>query len=1129
MAFAKTIYSVTPQWSAECQFHNIAGGNTPPVLVPHVPVTKIGFGYEFEGGQVQYTSFLYSEGDNFGVGVLASIGALPGVYGTASMGGTWVRGSSPPYSYTYTGSSTFSVAASGLAGPFDLYKSRDTEPMPEYEDGPSSPCHPLHFGMKYCWGTDGTYSVSVDASLCSDTTSHPRMVPSWAGGGGGSTDLFPLFLDLGMTRTPLGAISGLVARITNVRFAWGDSYSYADFTGFDTTSVGLHCIGNGCSLELYCVTWSQVPLYGVGFSLAIYPPVIIEYNLKAKSWDKDYSGAQFTIPSNNTSASTMNVDAPYAERVSYWQNSWDTASQRVWTFSPRLNTEWMASASELVDPADWACTIEEHGLAFATSGESYGLYDWSHFHPVRNMTCSVQWPWDSETMPSQWISVGGELGIDQVERVTKIDVGPHVSNAAIRRTLKDDYLSYRCTSDGAEEYGLPQAYQYLRHSQGNDICCWEDYKYLKLTYYSEANATLTLTVRNNAVSMSDTHETSWEDRKSAWLSSIVVTPEEHTFQVPIYVAGGVTYIGLEDMIDRKLQHVYELELSGFSNTSETSWWLFEIRDLELVPYNPTQGTETGKVDCKVVYTRPDPGGLPISYEAWTTTAEGSRAARPPDQFRALCGEEGFAFVEPSRGSGTGIIMDHLKEISSVYQQINRLEGFSIDDHGQWASTASEYMGAFVDSSASDMLGGSLYFSDIAECVDRQISSSVTTFPVRPRVGTLYAAAGFPLPCQVVKILQGNIHGIARSGWMRRASASVYLFQRDLEGSMSRVETCITDDWGRFHFLGKRGAQELFDAGVSAVDSASCVTTWYTDIVNELRHWEGVTVSSPQPFGIDGKPSDYMAVAYFSGDMLWLKTTYNGGEHWVEEPLIQVQGSDPSVVWSPCDGTMPWVFYVYNHNLYQLRRRASTSSLLLPSVDSAHVQPKNHGLHIITIFYVLDGTHYSVDACWTGEERGYEVNTHTNRVIGEAHTTVAAGAIMLPDGHQAVVYPVTNATAIQELRGKDWGLPVYIVPADAEFEHLRLRGLNYPMWNGAKIPCAAREKDGTISFAYFDIDKDTGQLTYREGTRHIVASSSFNAPPEVWVNLAGVITVCYLGLDGAIHYADSRDSGMTWTE
>lgn len=1131
MGLAKTPHSVLPQWAAECEFHNMADGNPAPVLVPHGPLTELGFGYAFPTGEVKYTAFLYGVDSGFAVGVQAKIGGTPATYGTASAGGLWVRGASPPYAYTYTGSTTYSAAAVGSIGPLDLYKMRDAEPMPVFDNGPVDPCHPLHLGMKYAWGTDATYSISVDATLCAQTTSWPQMVASWSTGGGGTTDLLPLTIGLGLTRTPYGAMSGLVGKVVNVRAVWGGTFSYADFSDFDTTSNGLRCVGNGSSLELYCVTWSSVPLDGYAHTVTIYPPVVIDYDLAVNAWGQDYTGAELQIPDNEASGTFSGlykvVQSPYAERMVYWKDSWHSGSERVWEIAPRLTTAWLASNSENVDPDDSYCTIEEHGLQFAGSEGSYSLYDWPYFQPVRNMTCSVQWPWDAVLMPSPWVSVGGGVSVEQVGRVTKVHVGPHVANDAIRRTLKDDYLSYRCTSAGADALGLPQAYQYLRHSVGNDICCWEDYKYLKLTYFSEASGVLNLTVRNHVVAMEDTHETDWGARKAAWLASIATTAEEHVFPFTILAAGGVVYIGLEDSTDRKLQHVYEIELGGFTNTGDSEW-LFEIRDLELVVYNPTLGTETGKADVKVVYARPDAGGLPISYEAWTTTTEGSRAARPPDQFRALCGEEGLAFVEASRGSGTGIIGDHLKALSAAYQQLNRLEGFAISDTQQWATSASEYKGAFTDSSGSDMLLGNLYWSDIGECIDRQISSSTVTFPVRPRVGTLYPCAGYPLPCQVQHhILQGNIHGLVRNGSTRAGAQSVYLFERDGSGSITQIADCTTDDWGRFSFYGERGVRENCDGGVATTNTSSQVTQWFTDLRNELRRWSWGT-SGSSALALDGASADRVAIARFVNGHLQLRVSYNGGTDWVDEDVVPVaDGTSPSVVWSPCEGTEMWLFYVSGGVLYQRKRHSTSSSILKSGVSAARVIPKNRNNHICTLLYIAGSMLYSSDAHYISGTEGYEEDTETIREIDMADSGFVAG-IMQPTGSLAVCYVRSGVRYTRSLTGNTWS-DATIVPDPFASDESSWWGLSSPTWQCGRIPCAGREGDGTIAFGWFVIDSATGALAFETGSRHVIATASQNTGPVVWVNQSNPILVWYIGSDGALHQASSGDEGRTWTE
>ena len=140
-----------------------------------------------------------------------------------------------------------SVEPSFEMGPLYLYKVRDAEPMPEYEDGPSDPCHPLHLGMKYAWG--GSWTRTVASGMGSTVQTSGTTTPSWAASGGGTADLpgggVLITLRCDAHLHAMDPVEGVVIRVDQVTWQ-GQEVS---FDGVDEGPTnGCRMVGDGGAL-----------------------------------------------------------------------------------------------------------------------------------------------------------------------------------------------------------------------------------------------------------------------------------------------------------------------------------------------------------------------------------------------------------------------------------------------------------------------------------------------------------------------------------------------------------------------------------------------------------------------------------------------------------------------------------------------------------------------------------------------------------------------------------------------------------------------------------------------------------------------------------------------------------------
>lgn len=771
-----------------------------------------------------------------------------------------------------------------------VYKMRDTEPMPTYGDGPTNPCHPQHFGMKYTLGGETTSSVST--SIVSNTTGPTTVTPSWAADGGGTRDLGSVTVALGLSGGCWRTLSGTVIVVDDVEYN-GEAVS---FEGFDETSHGMRCLGNGGTLTLSIVDWVSTSAYM--FSAGVMAPIIIDYDVDGYAWTQDGYG-EFLIP-DNAGGGTV-VAAPYVERVVYWANSWDASLVRPWIVGADVDSTWAAANPsppfpnvETVDPVDTACEVEEAGLSCdpsVTLPFEVGFDD-----PV-----NIAWPDDvDDAPPSEWEPDGastacpgvgscvlglcaaagdyhvladdGSLEVYRADgsQVWRIIVHDGAAAAGIKRMLVEDFFSrytsksdpYSSGTDWTTEETLPFAYQHMKalptvrvtdtgHNKnvlvalnypnvggilwaGSDVWNWGNRCGLKWTWTSDASFTLTFGVSYSTCVVNDT-----ETIPDRWEDFSVTRTTGNTESWAIALAQAATseegIVDLAGHSEPDLRHVDELSLTGFANDTGSDVNLY-IERLDLVgsPLNIAN-----KDTATTFYVRPDPEtGLPLSYVGLETTTAGVRATRqyvgaitpdPSDQ-------AGFVFVNCLRSSaGT---QDGLRSLVELRDRIGLYsEGLTCECACENGDTS--YDGLFVDADDNDMLGGTLYASDVVEQIDLLPAS----LAARPRVGVIYPCSGVPLPCMVRKRLRQSAHGVVRnpSGIRQGKDVTVALWQSETTnpgpGEAIVVGTDMTDDYGRYDFDALPGVLENLYLGVSTSTTTE-PTSWH-QTRNKLRHWLGV--------------------------------------------------------------------------------------------------------------------------------------------------------------------------------------------------------------------------------------------------------------------------------------------------
>lgn len=751
-----------------------------------------------------------------------------------------------------------------------------------------SPCHPLHGAMVYAWGGDD-YSTAAALDGAVETTTGLSLTPSYtttASGkpiaASGTRGLAAFTVTLGLSTTPNKAVSGEVARWEDIKLTLdGDDYE-PDLSGCSATFSGLTVTGSGNSLSLSVTSWASVPAGGAALTVTIRVPTKLAFDLLGYDWATAVP-MDFIVPDAANGGANMTVASPYAATQVYYHNSaawtgggtWDDGGSLVWSVAPSLSSSWAVTNSENVTPADLLCTLEEWALTQPTAGT---LYEWLGFKLRREAEVDVQLPADAGgVLPSAWVPDDANTTVVQTGIETEITVATAAANASVTRTLVEDWFSYYTALAGYTALGLPYCYQYLKHLPGSDVWCWDQYKFLRVEYYTEfPGELLTLRVNYLVADVEDDHMTGGER-----FTNLNPTGAAAYVDYSFYTQAGnqTLYIDLQVPSETKLQHVSGLSLRGF--TGQALPWTFTLKDLVLTQYNPTSSTEAGHVDTKVVFARPEPtSGLPICYTGFTATADGLRCCRPLDQIVTLCGEEGLDFCARLTGRGTGEVLDALYPLATWFTLLNNQEGMVVDGATDSPKPCepghATYDDAFVDADANDMLGG-LKTSDVAEVFDLDIATgaSFTDIPCRPRVGVIYPCAGFAVPVAVRKHLHANIHGLARttSGARAGAGLDVSLWEGAAGDTFpDRLQTVHTDDWSRYPFS-KGWREPLRGDAVRGTDAPQDeygnATACDTEGYNELRWWVDILIPVVSSDGIGGCISWHGSVLIGRhGSLLW---------------------------------------------------------------------------------------------------------------------------------------------------------------------------------------------------------------------------------------------------------------------
>lgn len=733
--------------------------------------------------------------------------------------GSWTSG-------VWSGPSSYALSPTTESGPFDVYKKREEEPRAS-----TNLCSTAQLAMPHVWGSDdydfikrtgiGATTYGLTSQVLAPSQ---NFLP-------GSTVTIAINLLAGSH--VLDPVNGDVGRIYDLNVGAG---SNINFDGYRDPVVGshsgVHVEGRGTSVYLVVDNYQVAGRIDHRFSLTVYADTRVTYNLALRDWDTAHAGGQFQVPADS-GIGTKTVSAPYSETVTYSRKSWDPSLHNLPDLEVSIDPTWAADNEEDVDPDDLPCLIEERPLDMTAS-------TFAGLKVRRKPSVSWQYPSDATDWPSLWASSDMGMSVTNAggaPRITTIQVAATASDAEVSREFDYTTLQTRLAS---APFGWPRSYQFLHHLPDEDVWAWNQYPVIKLSYDCDLATSVDITVDYFILIVSDNHT-----------GPRVVTFEwePHSVTKTLSLANGVAqvvYTDLQEDADRHIMIVDKITLSDIQGDGGTDPWTFVINNWELIASEPDGATETGKFTLTHTTPRPDSGGLPIAYVWLRCTADGTRCFKVPDEWRTQLGEQGVPGVNGSAGG----VNDFMETVGYYYRTIARQEGMEVEDITNLLAAGDAGLNciqgaALFDASYEDAFGNhmleDLYTGDVKETLDSTIIDSVSahsTVPIVPYVGVVYPCSGTPdpLPCDVTKIIHGNLHGIVRSGGVRVSGQNVWTWERDVGGG---GETSLgleaTDLYGRWSRSGKSGVRELKQAGVSTTSDSDDVATWYR-VLNELRRW-----------------------------------------------------------------------------------------------------------------------------------------------------------------------------------------------------------------------------------------------------------------------------------------------------
>jgi hypothetical protein len=895
-------------------------------------------------------------------------------------------------------------------GTLYLYKARyDLLP----NDDLVAPCHPNHMCVCYAWGSHpdthtqtSTMGGATDSTAGLDMVAHidfdagPPITPIEASG---TCDLAPIVLTLGISADPGKTLSGVIAEWTGISYNAND-LSWPVDLDFVVERNGLKWTGAGSTFTLEVTDWESIAVDEL--TVTIYPPTVCTFDLSAYNWNTAMS-AEWTIP-DALGTGTEDVAGGITSRVWNKSNQDDPARARIWSVAPYLAGAWATTADEAT--SDLPCTIEERGLTLPTDEKGAWVdWLWSHFPIRRKPSTSFQLPWDAGgTLPSSWDAQDAAVTVSQVGIDTTITVDTTATNS--------------CSAAGSAAYGAPQCYQRSIHLADSDVWCWEQWQFLKVSYTSDKAATLTLRIDYDL-------DTVWDDHESGAGRVLTYSTASLYMTRTLTVAAGanVAWIDLQAPTEQSLRHVRAVTISGF--VGDTADWEFTLNDIELHEWNPQDSTEAGRYDTKVVFPRPDAqSGLPISYTGMTSTADGLRCIRPPDQMVTLCDEHGFDFCEYLRSGGD--ILDHLWNIGYWFRGLADQEGIEVDfdpadDPAVWEpGEATCYDPYFIDADANDMLEGYLTVGDVVETMDKLLitsDASYTALPVRIRVGRVYLAACFNPYCVVEKRVHGQVHGVLRTPSGARAGAANPVQLYELDGAFETlVGSQDTDDWSRYYFA--TGGHEKFPLVVTTDElppstSAPGSHTANQQVYNELRTWIDAYLTCPcKAVSIIPCLNGDTAWRAFEGSgSVWVQRSADGGRTWgmlyeagtgISPSLTRDQAGRVILSWQGTDsGSIVQKIRVVN--------AVGGSELILRTgrtCPSIHVGRRGAYIYVVDL---SETAPYDVQFAQAVYQAGtWTTSTALAVTVDTGVDAVTPSVTELPNGSIAVCYSKTNTTTVK---------------------------------------------------------------------------------------------------------------------
>lgn len=880
----------------------------------------------------------------------------------------------------------------------------------------------------------------------------------------------------------------------------------------------------------------------------------------------DYPDAEvkcygITDPDGNElvlSASALRAAGTYVQQDNYsWIGSAPYAPWTGWTVGPNHIFE--------IDQ-DWAETNHEHRTDGIYNDLRIGIDGWKRTATSRTVDPDFSGAWvathatsidvndppatsvrTNQVRPSLWVGSGDltVAGGDNDEwTVAASPVAPKATRELI--TVYFDRLNAITTpaSPAYADGSLADAYlKEFANDDGNypapadantneDVTNWANFAYLRVGFDVPATATLTMTVTWREVTISDPH-TSGSDRNTNF--SYSTSQKSATYSVPFTSTGSqfvdVDLLAVPDARENVLlRHVDKIEFEGFVE----GVWTLETLELREAASNSFRHLKN-----YMPWAYRYKGGL-------SGIVDGARTLWLEDSV-GVQQERTLPFLNIVDGSGTGTDQTTPYRPEQVATILGWQQGYSATwSESVWdLHTQDPDLNSLEDGKPWDMLPKS-----------RFAEGASWDWPLAPRVGSFTIARGLVYGFHMVKRLQAGGHGVAWLSGERVASATVYLFRRQVgDTTWVQFEDATADALGYWYEDGLRvlsvqGATPPTGDVKWEYGIAQTPTGQVTSIGSGFnREWLQNPIEleiQKHPDAAEGWTQDqFIAYRQQDNDVV-VNRSFDSGQTWVGGAKVTTSGGHghPAIakfrngdllvatVQSAAASTVKFWRSTDDHASWTSLARTYTAQfpdLLLGMQGQAFLTTYENGTHIIR----RGQNHFSTIRTWPSALTATTTSVKTSAALFASSMTAARAALIYR--HTGEIYAAAETSqggGIKFARSLDQGLSwTSTAPTVAgtmpDLTQGRFGTQYVSVLSGAKAK-VFRGRNNFSTTLTWPSQLAAGGTSVR-GSGIVETAANSDRPAILKLNAGGRLGFAMVAVGSVLQTYNSTDDGMTWSQ